>query len=80
MSKIERKVGGIEKASGAGKASKEVETMNKNGSPLGEFDEIDLNKGIFYEDKTAKGLDVVNPRTGLLTQTPKQFADKQNCK
>ena len=65
------------KASGSGKTSKEVEIINKNGSPLGEFDEIDLNKGIFYEDKTAKGLDVVNPRTGLPTQTPQQFADKQ---
>ncbi|WP_368265036.1 hypothetical protein, partial [Enterococcus innesii] len=67
----------VEKASGAGKTSKEVEIIDKNGSPLGEFDEIDLNKGIFYEDKTAKGLDVVNPRTGLPTQTPQQFADKQ---
>ncbi|MBC1357842.1 T7SS effector LXG polymorphic toxin [Listeria booriae] len=60
-----------------GKISKEVEIINKNGSPLGEFDEIDLAKGVFYEDKTAKGLDVVNPRTGLPTQTPQQFADKQ---
>ncbi|SEO97017.1 hypothetical protein SAMN04488134_1272, partial [Amphibacillus marinus] len=68
---------GDKQASGAGKISKEVEIINKNGSPLGEFDEIDLNKGIFYEDKTAKGLDVVNPRTGLPTQTPQQFADKQ---
>ncbi|MBP2098781.1 pre-toxin TG domain-containing protein [Enterococcus rivorum] len=67
----------VEKVGRAGKTSKEVEIINKNGSPLGEFDEIDLNKGIFYEDKTAKGLDVVNPRTGLPTQTPQQFADKQ---
>ncbi|MBC1528735.1 hypothetical protein HB825_05920 [Listeria booriae] len=67
----------VERGSGSRKISKEVEIINENGSPLGEFDEIDLEKGVFYEDKTAKGLDVVNPRTGLPTQTPEQFAEKQ---
>ncbi|WP_233454996.1 hypothetical protein [Paenibacillus elgii] len=27
--------------------------------------------------KTAKGLDILNPKTGLPAQTPQQFADKQ---
>jgi hypothetical protein len=36
-----------------------------------------LEKGVFYEDKTAKGLDRINPRTGKPTQTPQQFTDKQ---
>ncbi|RYY76641.1 MAG: hypothetical protein EOO52_03810 [Gammaproteobacteria bacterium] len=56
---------------------KEVEIVDSNGNPLGEFDEIDLDKRIFFEDKSAKGLDRVNPRTGLPAQTPQQFTDKQ---
>lgn len=62
---------------GTGKLNKEIEIVNARGKCLGEFDEIDLQNKIFYEDKTAKGLDVVNPRTGLPSQTPEQFADKQ---
>ncbi|UQZ85498.1 hypothetical protein SK3146_04787 [Paenibacillus konkukensis] len=61
----------------AGKSYNEVEIVDHRGNPLGEFDEIDLDKGIFYEDKTAKGLDRINPRTGKPSQTPQQFADKQ---
>lgn len=60
-----------------GKKYNEVEIVDHRGSPLGEFDEIDLEKGIFYEDKTAKGLDRINPRTGKPAQTPQEFADKQ---
>ncbi|MED1726340.1 hypothetical protein P4V06_27060, partial [Brevibacillus parabrevis] len=59
------------------KPIKEVEIVDKNGRPIGEFDEIDMKNGIFYEDKTAKGLDILNPKTGLPAQTPQQFADKQ---
>jgi len=36
-----------------------------------------LKNGIFFEDKSAKGLNRLNPRTGLPAQTPQQFADKQ---
>ncbi|WP_235548743.1 PrsW family intramembrane metalloprotease [Paenibacillus sp. Soil522] len=66
-----------DKAAVAGKQYNEVEIVDHRGNPLGEFDEIDLEKGIFYEDKTAKGLDRINPRTGQPSQTPQQFADKQ---
>lgn len=66
-----------ESAPAAGKTYNEVEIVDHQGNPIGEFDEIDLEKGIFYEDKTAKGLDRVNPRTGQPAQTPQQFADKQ---
>jgi hypothetical protein len=59
------------------KSAKEVEIVNQRGESLGEFDEIDLVKNIFYEDKSAQGLDRVNPKTGLPAQTPQQFADKQ---
>ncbi|MFC3254090.1 PrsW family intramembrane metalloprotease [Paenibacillus sepulcri] len=61
----------------AGKSYHEVEIVDQRGNPVGEFDGIDLDKGIFIEDKTAKGLDIINPRTGLPAQTPQQFADKQ---
>ncbi|WP_409340628.1 PrsW family glutamic-type intramembrane protease [Paenibacillus sp. MBLB4367] len=66
-----------DKATTAGKKYNEVEIVDHRGNPLGEFDEIDLEKGVFYEDKTAKGLDRINPRTGQPAQTPQQFADKQ---
>ena len=56
---------------------KEVEIVDAKGKPVGEFDEIDLQNGIFFEDKSAKGLSRVNPRTGLPAQTPQEFADKQ---
>ncbi|TGV23676.1 WXG100 family type VII secretion target, partial [Mesorhizobium sp. M00.F.Ca.ET.186.01.1.1] len=56
---------------------KEVEIVNQRGESLGELDEIDLQNKIFYEDKTAQGLNKVNPKTGLPAQTPQQFADKQ---
>ncbi|MEC0329146.1 peptidoglycan-binding protein [Paenibacillus macerans] len=56
---------------------KEVEIVDHTGKPIGELDEIDLKNGIFYEDKAAKGLNVINPKTGLPAQTPQQFTDKQ---
>jgi RsiW-degrading membrane proteinase PrsW (M82 family) len=61
----------------AGKQYNEVEIVDHRGNPLGEFDEIDLENRIFYEDKTAKGLDRINPRTGQPAQTPQEFTDKQ---
>ncbi|WP_239634965.1 PrsW family glutamic-type intramembrane protease [Paenibacillus sp. H1-7] len=69
--------GDDEKAPVAGKSFNEVEIVDHRGNPLGEFDEIDLDNRIFYEDKTAKGLDRINPRTGQPAQTPQEFADKQ---
>ncbi len=61
----------------SGKLNKEIEITDSNGKCLGEFDEIDLDNKIFYEDKTAKGLDTINPKTGNPSQTPQEFADKQ---
>lgn len=61
----------------AGKKYNEVEIVDHRGKPLGEFDEIDLENRVFYEDKTAKGLDRINPRTGQPAQTPQEFTDKQ---
>ncbi len=74
--KIEGGVEGTGNVSGV-KSAKEVEIVNQRGESLGEFDEIDLNKGVFYEDKSAQGLNKVNPKTGLPAQTPQEFADKQ---
>ncbi len=58
------------------KLSKEIEIVDSKGKCLGEFDEIDIGNKIFYEDKTAKGLDTINPRTGKPSQTPQEFANK----
>lgn len=66
-----------DRGAAAGKSYNEVEIVDHQGNPLGEFDEIDLENRIFYEDKTAKGLDRLNPRTGQPAQTPQQFTDKQ---
>ena len=59
------------------KLNKEIEIIDSKGKCLGEFDEIDISNKIFYEDKTAKGLNIINPRTGKPSQTPQEFADKQ---
>lgn len=56
---------------------REVEIVNAQGNPIGEFDEIDLKNKVFYEEKSATGLNRVNPRTGLPAQTPQEFSDKQ---
>lgn len=58
-------------------AYREVEIVDSKNSPIGEFDQVDMEKKIFYEDKSAEGLDRVNPKTGLPAQTPQEFADKQ---
>ncbi|OMG45546.1 hypothetical protein BK140_31660, partial [Paenibacillus macerans] len=57
--------------------SKEVEIADKQGNPLGEFDEIDLVNKIFHEDKSAEGLSVINPKTGKPFQTVEKWANKQ---
>jgi hypothetical protein len=54
---------------------REVEIVNKKGSPIGEFDKIE--KGLFVEEKSAKGLSNLHPRTGKPLQTPEQWARKQ---
>ncbi|UVI29750.1 PrsW family glutamic-type intramembrane protease [Paenibacillus spongiae] len=56
---------------------REVEIVDSKNSPIGEFDQVDMEKKIFYEDKSAEGLHRVNPKTGLPAQTPQEFADKQ---
>ena len=57
--------------------NKQIEIIDSKGKCLGEFDEIDLDNKIFYEDKSAKGLGTINPKTGKPSQTPQEFADKQ---
>ena len=54
-----------------------VELYDSRNSPLGEIDGIDLDRGVFYEAKSAEGLDRIHPKTGKPQQTPQQFTDKQ---
>lgn len=54
-----------------------VELMDANSRPVGEFDGIDMSGQRFVENKSAAGLDVVTPRTGLPQQTPAQWAARQ---
>ncbi|MGO4106435.1 PrsW family glutamic-type intramembrane protease [Paenibacillus sp. YAF4_2] len=56
---------------------KGVELYDSRHGALGEFDGIDVENGIFYEAKSAKGLDKIHPKTGKPQQTPQQFTDKQ---
>ena len=56
---------------------KEVEIIDSFGSPLGELDEIALKDLRFFEDKSAQGLNTLNPATGLPYQTAQQWAEKQ---
>jgi hypothetical protein len=53
-----------------------VEVVNANNAVLGEFDGINMAEGMFIEDKSADGLNMVNPRTGLPAQTPEAWAHK----
>jgi hypothetical protein len=55
---------------------KNVELYDSHNSPLGEFDGIDLENGIFYEHKSAEGIDRIHPKTGKPQQTPQEFSDK----
>ena len=45
------------------------------GNPLGEFDGV--QKGKFIEDKSARGLGTLNPKTGRPVQTADEWAKKQ---
>lgn len=56
---------------------KGVELYDSRNGALGEFDGIDIENGIFYEAKSAQGLDRIHPKTGKPQQTPQQFTDKQ---
>ena len=55
---------------------KEIEIIDKNGSPVGEFDGIDMNKRTFIEDKTASGISNLDPRTNQPFQTEVQWSQK----
>lgn len=61
----------------AGNVIEKVEIVDRRGSPLGEIDKIDLKNGLFIEDKSAKGLNIINPRTGMPQQTTHEWANKQ---
>ncbi|MBM7564953.1 PrsW family glutamic-type intramembrane protease [Paenibacillus sacheonensis] len=54
-----------------------VELHDSKGGAIGEFDGIDVENGIFYEAKSAEGLNKIHPKTGKPQQTPQQFTDKQ---
>ena len=55
----------------------EVEIVDATGKPIGEFDGIDMKSGTFIEDKSATGIETLNPRTGKPFQTAEQWAAKQ---
>jgi hypothetical protein len=55
--------------------TKGVEIVDSKGNPLGEFDGV--TKDRFIEDKSAKGLETLNPKTGKPVQTADQWAQKQ---
>lgn len=57
-----------------------VEIVNSQGAPTGEFDGVDMRNLLFIENKSASGLNRVNPRTGRPQQTPAQWAQKQITK
>ncbi|MBD2868897.1 PrsW family glutamic-type intramembrane protease [Paenibacillus arenilitoris] len=56
---------------------KGVELYDSRNGALGEFDGVDIENGIFYEAKSAEGLNRIHPKTGKPQQTPQQFTDKQ---
>ena len=53
-----------------------VHLAGPRGEATGEFDGINRAEKLFIEDKSAQGLDKVNPRTGLKHQTPAAWARK----
>ena len=54
-----------------------VEIIDSQGNPLGEFDGLDISNKIIYEDKLVTGLNTINPYTGKVSQTPLKWAKKQ---
>jgi len=55
----------------------EVEIVNSAGAPSGEFDGIDMLRQAFMEDKSAAGINTINPNTGQPYQTASQWAQNQ---
>jgi len=68
---------GILVHNGYKKDFEEVEILDEQKKPIGEFDGIDTEAKAFIEDKSARGLDTINPRTGKPYQTPQDWASKQ---
>lgn len=60
-----------------GRLIREVELVDANNSPVGEFDAIDMSGKRFIENKSATGIDKPNPRTGRPAQTAADWAAKQ---
>ena len=60
---------------GDGQKYRGVEIVDARDNPLGGFDHIEGNK--FVEDKSARRLDIVNPKTGMPYQTANQWARHQ---
>jgi hypothetical protein len=54
-----------------------VELYDAKKSPIGEFDAVEMANKRFVENKSASGLDRVNPRTGKPAQTELDWARKQ---
>ncbi|WP_426323809.1 hemagglutinin repeat-containing protein [Pseudoduganella sp. R-43] len=54
---------------------REVELASAGGKALGEFDVV--VQGLLIEDKSGRGLKVINPRTGQPQQTAVEWAEKQ---
>ena len=54
----------------------EVEIVTTGNAVVGEFDGINLKEKMFIENKTAKGMYAVNPKTGLRAQTSEEWAIK----
>ena len=52
-----------------------VEIVDNKDAPIGEFDQI--SGGIIIEEKSAKGLMTLHPKTGKPVQTPDEWAKKQ---
>ncbi|GAB1543816.1 hypothetical protein NUACC21_64920 [Scytonema sp. NUACC21] len=52
-----------------------VEIIDAKGSPIGEFDRV--SNGVFVEEKSARGLGTLNPRTGRPAQTAQEWVQKQ---
>ncbi len=57
-----------------GDVYRNVEFYDESKSPLGEFDGVDLRRGSFIEDKSARGLGTVDPKTGLPNRTAAEWA------
>ncbi|MFT3765619.1 MAG: SH3 domain-containing protein [Minicystis sp.] len=56
-----------------------VEIVDARNSPLGELDGVDVGRRMFIENKTASGINKIDPRTGrpFNNSTPADWAQKQ---